>query len=157
MKDIIVAVALCVGLLPSVAAQKRPVVKEVQVAPQASAREPQVLNLTKKGTIFSVPAGADYTRVVVRTRKGDMTVADLLKKTGRNITGPLRIGLTSDIRAQRAAAAHGAIGGGRRLNYDCGDLACACTGDDDCENLFTSGKCGPIAVCYPDGCVCIRI
>lgn len=157
MKDIFVAIALCVGLLPSAAPQKQSVVKEVHVAPQASARQPQVLNLTHKGTIYILPAGADYTRVVVRTTKGNMTVAELLKKTSRSISGPLRIGLTSDIRAQRAVAARGMTGGSRHLNFDCGDLACACTGDDDCNDLFTSGKCGPIAVCYPDGCVCIRI
>jgi len=82
-----------------------------------------------------------------------MTVADLIKKSGKNITGKVRVGMTSDIRTQKLGLAR-RVGGGGRLNFSCGDLACVCSGDDDCNDLFTSTNCGPIAVCYEDGCFC---
>jgi hypothetical protein len=48
----------------------------------------------------------------------------------------------------------------RGLGFECGGLICACSGDDDCNDLFTSGLCGA-AVCFPDKrggvvCVCLR-
>lgn len=154
MKKIILAVTLLSLAFSLSIAQKR--VKQVQVTSKSIAARPAgkaySIDLTRAGTIYNVASGVDYNRIQVHTSKGDMTMAELLKKSGKNISGPLRVGMTSDIRAQRLNL--GPRRGG--LNYDCGDLACACTGDEDCNDLFTSGKCGPVAVCYPDGCVCLR-
>ena len=159
MKKIILTVTLLALAFSFTAAQKKPL-KQVQVTSQTVARQPAgkayVLDLTRSGTIYNVAAGTDYSRVQVRTSKGEMTVAELLKKSGKNVSGKLRIGLTSDIRAQRLSLGRPG-GGGGRLNYSCSDLACACTGDDDCNDMFESGKCGLIAVCYPDGCICLVI
>ena len=156
MKKIILAGTVLSLAFSFSTAQKKPI-KQVQVTAQTVARQPTkkpyVLDLTRKGTIYSLAAGVDYNRVVVRTSKGDLTVAELIKKSGKNISGNLRVAMTSDMRTQKLNLTR--VGGGR-LNYDCGDLACVCTGDDDCNDLFTSDKCGPIAVCYPDGCICIR-
>jgi hypothetical protein len=40
--------------------------------------------------------------------------------------------------------------GGRtspRLGYSCEGLKCTCIGDDDCNDMFSDGVCGDIAVC----------
>jgi hypothetical protein len=162
MKTFILAITLLSLTFVFATAQRRqpikPEIKQEQVTVQTMARQPAskayVLDLTRRGTIYNIASDVDYNRIRVRTSKGDMTIAELLKKSGKNITGKLRVGMTSDIRIQKLGLAR--IGGGG-LNYSCGDLACSCSGDDDCNDLFSSDKCGPIAVCYPDGCVCIRI
>jgi len=157
MKKIILAVTLCSLAFVLATAQRRQTVKEVQITAQIVAKQPSnkahVLDLTRKGTIYTIASDVDYNRVLVRTSKGEMTIAELLKKSGKSISGKLRVGVTSDMRTQKLGLRR--IGGG--LNWSCGDLACACTGDDDCNELFTFGPCGPIAVCYPDGCICIRL
>lgn len=132
-------------------------IKQVEVSARTVKSQPRgkryTMDLTKAGTIYKLATDADRSQMMVHTSKGDMTVAELVQKSGKTITGPLSVGMTSDIRAQRFGTR---IGGGR-LSYDCGDLACSCSGEDDCIDLFNTTKCGPIAVCYPDGCVCIRI
>jgi hypothetical protein len=162
MKTFIVAITLLSLTFVFATAQRRqpikPEIKQEQVTVQTMARQPAskayVLDLTRRGTIYNIASDVDYNRIRVRTSKGDMTIAELLKKSGKNITGKLRVGMTSDIRIQKLGLARIGRGG---LSYDCGNLACSCSGDDDCNDLFSSDKCGPIAVCYPDGCVCIRI
>jgi hypothetical protein len=164
MKKMILAVALLSLTFGSISSQKKttpqrkPAIKQVQVTTRAVASKGYAVDLTRGGTMYNLASGVDYNRVQVHTSKGDMTVAELIKKSGKNISGPLRVGLTSDVRTMKLGLTRrpGGIGGRGGLNYDCGDLACACTGDDDCNDLFTSDKCGPIAICYPDGCICIR-
>jgi hypothetical protein len=154
---LIVFLASAVTILAQQKPQEKAEIKQVPITAEAvskkTAEKPYTLDLTRNGKVYSLAKGVDYERVKVHTVKGDMTVAELIKKSGKNVSGPIRLGTTSDIRAQGFNLHRG--GGG--LNYDCGDLACVCQGDDDCNDLFTSNKCGPIAVCYPDGCICIRL
>jgi hypothetical protein len=112
------------------------------------------LNLTRKGTIYNLAPGVDYSRIRVRTAKGEMTIADLLKKSGKTVTGNLRVGMTSDIRNQKLGLAR--IGGGS-LNYNCQDLLCTCSGDDDCNDMFTKEACGFFSMCDERGCWCLLI
>jgi hypothetical protein len=128
-------------------------VKTQEVARQSGTKV-STLDLSQKGTIYAIPKDSDFGRIRVHTEKGDFTVAELIQKSGHNVNGKLRVGLTSDIRTQKLALRH--VAGGR-LNFDCGDLACYCRGDEDCNDLFSGTKCGPIAICTEDGCVCIRI
>ena len=133
-------------------------IKQVPVSAQTVAARPAgkayLLDLTRKGTIYSLGSDVDYSRVQVRTSKGEMTMADLLKKTGRTVSGKLRVGMTSDIRTQKLALAR--ISGGT-LNYNCEGILCTCTGDEDCNNMFTKEACGDIAACDERGCWCFRI
>jgi len=52
----------------------------------------------------------------------------------------------------------GLIGG--VLGFSCGSLACTCSGDNDCNDMFSTNACGPYAVCDETGgrvkCVCLR-
>lgn len=59
-----------------------------------------------------------------------------------------------------AAAAWGRNVGGR-LGFTCMGPLCACSGDPDCNDLFSTGLCGSNAVCFlqPGGgviCICSR-
>jgi hypothetical protein len=125
--------------------------KEISGLPAGKKYE---VDLTRKGTIYNLPANADYSRVRVRTAKGEMTMAELLKKTGKTMTGKVRVGMTSDIRGQKLALSRP---GGGTLNYSCEGLLCSCSGDADCNDLFTTDLCGDIAVCDERGCWCLRI
>lgn len=162
MKKFILALAL-LSLAGFTFAQKtdpkKNSVKQVQVTGRAITARPAgksyLLDLTRKGTIYNLAADVDYSRVQVRTSKGEMTMADLLKKTGKTISGKLRVGMTSDIRAQKLALSR--IGGGTLNIYNCDGLLCSCSGDDDCNDMFTKGGCGDIAVCDERGCWCLRI
>jgi len=37
--------------------------------------------------------------------------------------------------------------GGTQLGYTCDGLMCTCTGDVDCNDMFSSGKCGDVSSC----------
>jgi hypothetical protein len=39
------------------------------------------------------------------------------------------------------------IGGGTRAGYTCSGLKCTCTGDDDCNDMFSDGVCGDVSSC----------
>jgi hypothetical protein len=48
--------------------------------------------------------------------------------------------------------------GGRMLvAFQCDRLTCTCQGDDDCNDMFSSGVCGDIATCRDGGCWCWRL
>jgi hypothetical protein len=149
MKKMITALLLLVLFALSfsfTAAQKTPTVKRVQVTSKAiagrRADQPYLLDFTRKGTIYTLATGSDYSRVRVHTSKGDRQISELLQ--GRVIKGSLIVGLTTDLRGQKLGLARS----GGTVQFNCDDpLVCTCTGDADCNDLFTSGKCGDITSC----------
>jgi hypothetical protein len=46
------------------------------------------------------------------------------------------------------------------LGFSCGGLGCVCSGDVDCNDMFSTNVCGPNATCFESGgqviCVCLR-
>lgn len=42
------------------------------------------------------------------------------------------------------------------LGFTCNPLFCACRGDSDCNDMFTTSLCGPRAICIDDVCYCVR-
>jgi len=158
MKKIVLAMTLLSLVVSFTAAQKKKPIKQVQVTAREIVNQPTgkayKIDLTRKGTIYTLADGIDFSRVNVRTAKGEMTMADLIKKSGKSISGKLRVGMTSDVRTQKLNLTQ--VGGGG-INFSCQNLVCVCTGDIDCQDLFTTGQCGDIAICYEDGCICLRI
>lgn len=159
MKKVAIAIAfLVIAVSFSLAQKTTPTARTKAVSAKEISGLPAgrkyQMDLTKKGTIYNLPAGVDYSRVQVRTAKGEMTLAELLKKTGKTMTGKVRVGMTSDIRSQKLGLAR--LGGGR-LNFNCEGLLCSCSGDEDCNDMFVRGGCGDIAVCDERGCWCLRI
>jgi hypothetical protein len=157
MKKIILAVTLLSLAFSFTTAQKKSAIKHVPVTAATIAGQPTgkayMMDLTRKGTIYSLAAGIDYSQVRVRTSKGEMTMADLLKKAGKSVSGKLRVGMPSDMRTQKLGLTR--ISGGP-LNYNCSGILCTCTGDDDCNDMFTKEACS-IALCPDDGCWCINL
>jgi hypothetical protein len=153
MKKLMLALFLISLAFSFSTAQKK--LKQVQVTSKTIAGQPAgkaySLDLTRAGTLYTIPAGVDYSRIQVRTSKGEMTMADLLKKSGRS--GKVRVGLTSDVRTQKLGLSRSA----GTLNFNCEGLLCTCTGDADCNDMFTTAGCGDIAVCDERGCACLRI
>lgn len=44
--------------------------------------------------------------------------------------------------------------GGNGAGYSCEGLVCTCQGDDDCNDMFGSGKCGDPATCDKTTGIC---
>ena len=40
--------------------------------------------------------------------------------------------------------------------FQCSQRFCACSGDEDCNDMFTTNVCGPYAICFGDLCICYR-
>jgi hypothetical protein len=163
MKKTILALTLLSFAFSLIAAQKNETekktpIKQVGVTAREVAARPArkayVLDLSRKGTIYTFAADVDYSRVQIHTSKGQMTMAELLQKTGRTVTGKVRIGMTSEIRTMKLGLAR--IGGGP-LNYNCEGILCSCSGDADCTDMFTKEACGDIAACDERGCWCFRL
>ncbi len=154
MKKLVLVLSLVILSFGLTAGQKRPSIKQVQITSQTVGKQSTSIDLTSKGTIYTLAAGVDYSRIRVRTSKGEMTMADLLKKTGKSVSGKLRVGMTSDIRTQKLNLTRMS---GRTLNFSCEGILCTCSGDDDCNDMFTRGGCGDIAVCDEHGCWCFRL
>jgi len=174
MKKIIAtATLLLLGLSFSfTAAQKtdtKAPVKRVQVTSRAITRQPTgklyVLDLSRKGTIYTVDGDVDYSRVRVRTSKGEMRVQDVITKSGAH--GKLLVGTPSDMVANGLKTLNMSSralsrGSGNRF-IGCDGAICICTGDDDCNKMLSpGGDCpeGSYVYCWGSGasaaCVCVR-
>jgi hypothetical protein len=62
--------------------------------------------------------------------------------------------------ASRAAAGFRVGLGGPRLGFNCAPWGCICSGDADCNDMFSTNACGPWAQCFEVGgqviCICSR-
>jgi len=58
--------------------------------------------------------------------------------------------------AARVGGASTGFFGGQTLGFSCGPWGCVCTGDDDCNDMFSTNACGPWAVCIGNVCYCRR-
>ena len=171
MKKIIATATLLLLGLSLTAAQKtgtRAPVKRV-VSSRAikgqPAGKPYVLDLSRKGTIYTLDADVDYSRVRVRTSKGDMTIQDVLTKSGAH--GKLLVGTPSDmvaggLKTLNMTSRALSRGSGNRF-IGCDGAICICTGDDDCNKMLSpGGDCpeGSYVYCWGSGasaaCVCVR-
>lgn len=66
-------------------------------------------------------------------------------------------GAIHERRVAAAAAAAARISVGRAgLGFSCNPLFCACSGDADCNDMFTTSLCGPRAICIDNVCYCGR-
>lgn len=45
---------------------------------------------------------------------------------------------------------------GSATQFQCGPIFCMCTGDADCNDMFTTNVCGPSAICINNVCFCAR-
>jgi hypothetical protein len=173
MKRISIVFILALTLLVSVQSQTRQSVSlnKVQVTAQTiinqQAGKPYVIDLSRKGTVYNVASGVDYSRIQLRNSAGKLiTLTDLFNKAGsraKNLAAnkTLVFGAVSDLRAMVS----GGSGIATRPNQiiACDGRVCICTGDDDCNILMSpGGGCpeGSWVYCSGSGssafCVCVR-
>jgi hypothetical protein len=86
-----------------------------------------------------------------RTPSAAVTAQLVLRRTATSVLA----------RGERAKAGVG-VDGGMAMNagqltlgFSCNPLFCACSGDFDCNDMFSSGICGR-AICIDDQCYCLR-
>lgn len=149
MKKTVIATTLVVIAFSFSLAQKKPTPAKTKAVPAATISnlpmgKTYVVNLTRKGTIYTFNGdGTDFSRVTVRTAEGDKTMAELLKKSETRVTGQLAVGTPTDMRGQKLSQSP--VGG--TMNFTCAGLICGCTGDEDCNKMFSGSACGSIAWC----------
>ncbi len=44
--------------------------------------------------------------------------------------------------------------GDKVLQFNCTGNVCTCNGDEDCNKMFSTNVCGPVAVCVGTACAC---
>src|SRR6266496_5555693 len=102
MKKIILA-TIALSLAVSFTTAQKQTVKQVQVKSQTVAAQPKgkayALDLTRKGTIYNLPADVDISRVRIRTARGEVALTDLVQKN--NKSGRLMVGFANDFRGMK--------------------------------------------------------
>lgn len=124
-----------------------------------------IIDLTRRGVIYEFDSRSkriDFNKVKVRMKEGDVLIETLLKKllpkeaADKWKTKRLRIGATIGFtKPPRNAPID-------LLEYQCDGLLCSCSGDTDCNDMFSSSECGDLSVCIDDiegypQCFCLRI
>jgi hypothetical protein len=168
---ILVALALT-ALLISGQTPSAGTVRKIQVTSQTlaslQAGKSYVIDLSRKGTVYNVASGVDYSRIQVRNAAGKvMTLNELINKGGSKAKKPsagqpLVLGTVKDLRTTKNTTGRSPASRGSRI-IACDGGVCACTGEDDCiDMLGENGVCGMDAFAYCSGygndtwCVCIR-
>ena len=153
-KSMIILVVLTLALLVSAYSRaiQSGIVKKEAVTTQTLAGQPAgkpyVLDLTRKGIVYEVAAGIDYSRLRVRTAGGDLGVSDTVKKMG-SISGKLYLGTLDDMRGQNFffPSAGGSVPAAAAQQYTCSSSACECHGFSDCLRMTLDKMCKDYLLC----------
>jgi hypothetical protein len=161
MKKIILAVTLLTLAFSFSTAQKTAPIEKVQVTARTIARQPADqpyrIDLTRNGRIYVLAAGIDYSRVRIRTSKGEVAMSDMVKPLRR--TGKLLVGTLSDMRVQMPALVGGTsrppVGGTSqeppRCKYYGTSRVCTCDGWFSCAEMANNYKRCTNWICHVDG------
>ena len=177
MKKLILTLTLLTLAFGFTTAQKKPVgqkeapIKQVQVTAQTVATQPAGkaytldLNSKEKRTLYTIAAGTDYSRIQFRTSSGEMSVKDVITKSGasgRLLVGTPRDMLSTGLKSLRMSSSAQSRGSGNRF-IGCDGSFCICTGDSDCNKMLSpGGDCpeGSYVFCWGSGesaaCICVR-
>jgi hypothetical protein len=77
-----------------------------------------------------------------------------VSRYGYRSTQPAIVARALIIPAARAGGA--SVGRAPVGGFTCGGFGCVCSGDADCNDMFSTNACGPYAVCINDVCWCSR-
>lgn len=122
-------------------------------------KTPYLIDLTRQGVIYTCDSSArriDFSRIMVRTAKGDVPLESWLNG---HFKSPVVRGYNS---SRLLSLGHSINFAGVRFrppqtNFTCQGLECTCSGTPDCNDMFGSGVCGDIAACTENGCACLRL
>lgn len=140
MKQLLVVLAIGF-LVPAASAQKVAFTNKVKI------ENAQVGTIQKKGKTFqhvklsSLKTGQNY----LTLKSGNVLYIEVSAKKIKSLTLAKANGMQS---GRIAIASKG-------LQFNCSGLLCACRGDLDCNDMFTTGVCGD-AICIDDVCICVR-
>ena len=161
MKKIILAVSLIALALSFIAAQDKASIKRVRLTAKTLASQPageaNVIDLTRNGTIYDMAAGIDYSRVRIRTSKGEMPT-DVAKRLGRH--GSFLLGTLSDMRVLLLSDLSPT--GGISRKYSCDETLCTCKGAKSCNDMVAKECNWDLVSCVvgnrrnPTACICER-
>jgi hypothetical protein len=86
------------------------------------------------------------------------SAAASLRRTGRAYSGKgvAHFARNSTVVPQRSAFGSASAIGATRLGFNCAPWGCVCTGDADCNDMFSTNACGPWAICIDNVCFCGR-
>jgi hypothetical protein len=117
-----------------------------QTVASQPAGKPYVMDLTRKGTVYEVATGVDFSRAQVRTSTGEQQMSALVKKLG--LTGKFLFGTLQNLSGMDFGFPTGTLDPPDRTTAaKCDSLVCTCNGRQDCSDLSKSGKCGETAAC----------
>jgi hypothetical protein len=176
MKKLILTMTLLTLAVGFTTAQKKPVqketpIKQVQVTARTVETQPAGkayvldLNSKEKRTLYTIAAGTDYSRIQFRSSTGEMTVKDVVSRSGasgRLLVGTPRDMLSSGLKTLRMSSSAQSRGSGNKF-IGCDGSICICTGDGDCNKMLSpGGDCpeGSYVFCWGSGetaaCICVR-
>lgn len=127
------------------------IVKKENVTAQTLAGQPAgkpyVLDLTRKGTVYEVAAGIDYSRASVRTSTGEQALSELARKL--RLSDKFLLGSLRELSGMEFGFPPGTLDppGDGTSEAKCDSLVCTCNGRRDCSDLSKTGKCGEAAAC----------
>lgn len=141
-------------------------IKDVRITAEDIARLPRgksyVVDLKRRNTIYHFNPTSrpiDYSRIKVLTTTGEYSIATWLKKRlpisigSRWKSRPFRVGV------MKGGRRHSQPGSSQIQAYINDDGICHCTGNDDCNNMFSDDVCIDEGVCFDDleeaECFCI--
>lgn len=128
-------------------------IKRVEVTAQTIASQPAgkpfVLDLTNRGTIYTLAAGIDHSRLRVRIAGSEVAVSDTIKRMGSSSSSKLFLGTLDDMSGQNFFFP--TVGGSKTAaatqQYECSSGACACKGFSDCLRLKLDKMCKDYILC----------
>ena len=134
-------------------------IKRVDVTAQTIASQPAgkpfVLDLTNRGTIYTLAAGIDHSRLRVRLAGSEVAVSDTVKKIGSS-SSKLFLGTLDDMSGQNFFFPK--VGGSQpaaaAAQYTCSSGACQCEGFSDCLRLRLDKLCKDYILCSGHLCLC---
>jgi hypothetical protein len=127
---------------------------------QAQAQPTQILPYKSGNTItldrdklYSIPVTESKVTINTGGKVKTQDITTLLTKVGVK-NNKVIFGSTSAINAGRSSGVIKTTSGGTSNNFTCSGLVCSCTGDTDCNDMFSSKVCGDLATCNLNTGVC---
>lgn len=107
--------------------------------------------MIKLRMIFSLVAIAFLATAAIAAGNGPAEARSLQKY----VTGKQTLVITPAQQQAVLKAKKVKVGGG--LSFSCNAVFCACRGDADCNDMFSTSVCGPKAICIDNVCYCGRL
>lgn len=136
------------------AAARSVTIKRIQVNAQTIRALPggkkYVVDLTQRGVVYEFDSKSgqiDFSRVMVRTARGDVAIGAFLETTflKAELAGFKYSSQAFSVATRPAGTFQSRQA--RTSSFRCGDVVCTCVGGDDCDNMVYSTACDGKSFC----------